>query len=113
MVNHTGLFGWIREGVKQSVLLGVSDAMEVLGNHDPSEGLHPNVAAALAATDGATGTTRARRVVEKSPEVTETSEPALTTGPRKRLGKSLKDINPAGVTKPLAAKGSAAPAPKS
>ena len=103
MVNQTGLFGWIREGVKQSVLLGVSDAMEVLGNHDPSEGLHPNIAAA----------NRNRRVVQKSPEANETGEQVLTTGPRKRLGKSLKDINPTGVTKPLAAKGSAAPAPKS
>ncbi|MFM2215980.1 MAG: hypothetical protein RL240_298 [Planctomycetota bacterium] len=113
MVNHTGLFGWIREGVKQSVLLGVSDAMEVLGNHDPSEGLHPNVAAALAATDGSASSSRARRVVQKSPEANETGEPVLTNGPRKRLGKSLKDINPTGVTKPMAAKGSAAPAPKS
>ena len=105
MVNQTGLFGWIREGVKQSVLLGVSDAMEVLGNHDPSEGLHPNIAAAISATDGSAAANRNRRVVQKSPEANETGEQVLT--------KSLKDINPTGVTKPLAAKGSAAPAPKS
>ena len=113
MVNQTGLFGWIREGVKQSVLLGVSDAMEVLGNHDPSEGLHPNIAAAISASDGSAAANRIPRVVQKSPEANETGEPVVTTGPRKRLGKSLKDINPTGVTKPLAAKGSAAPAPKS
>ena len=70
-------------------------------------------AAAISATDGSAAANRNRRVVQKSPEANETGEPVLTTGPRKRLGKSLKDINPTGVTKPLAAKGSAAPAPKS
>lgn len=72
-------FEWIRDGVRQSVLLGVSDAIEQLGTPADSDEIHPGVAAFMASDKGekrrlgaATGT-------------------GATAG-RKRLGKSLKDI---------------------
>lgn len=42
-------FEWIRGGVRQSVLLGVSDAIEQLGTPAEGEELHPGVAHFLAA----------------------------------------------------------------
>ncbi len=41
MSGSSGLFNWIREGVRQSVLLGVSDALESIGAPDQSDKLHP------------------------------------------------------------------------
>lgn len=82
-MTSNGFFGWIREGVKQSVLLGVSDALETLGTVDPNEKYHPSIAKALGGGQGA---------VEATPSTGRT--------PRKRLGKSLKDLNPEGITKP-------------
>ena len=66
-------FEWLRDGVRQSVLLGVSDAIEQIGTPADSDDLHPNVAALLQ------------------------GEPAKTkrgrgAGSRKRLGKSLKEM---------------------
>ncbi|TWU55078.1 hypothetical protein [Rubripirellula reticaptiva] len=71
-------FEWLRDGVRQSVLLGVSDAIEEIGTPANSDELHPNVAALLKTEP----TKSAKRV------------PASTAG-RKRLGKTLKDMNPA------------------
>lgn len=71
------LFDWIREGVKRSVILGVSDAMEALGTPDGSDvqqrlaGLLPAEAAPVP-TIGA-GSTK-----------------------RKRLGRSLRDVDAPG-----------------
>jgi hypothetical protein len=70
------LFDWIREGVKRSVMLGVSDAMEAIGAPDRDEG-HAQFARLLAASA--------------------TSQPALQSSAadsalkRKRLGRSLRD----------------------
>lgn len=91
MSGNLGLFNWIREGVRQSVLLGVSDALESIGSPDSSDKLHP----ALLAIDS-----------NRSSAVLESSDPALakrtggTSSSRKRLGRSLKDIEP--VTKSAA-----------
>ena len=71
-------FSWLRNGVKQSVLLGVSDAIEDLGVPENSDDLHPGVAALLTG-DSASGKRTAARGGNKA-------------GTRKRLGKSLKDI---------------------
>jgi hypothetical protein len=69
------LFTWIREGVKQSVLLGVSDAIEVIGAPDNSEDISPRLLDFM----------RQETTASDSPRgVTETR--------RKRLGKSLKDL---------------------
>ena len=42
-----GFFHWIREGVRQAVLLGVSDAVTEIGNRQPDEDLGEHLAAAL------------------------------------------------------------------
>ncbi len=107
MINHTGLFGWIREGVKQSVLLGVSDAMDVLGVPGEAESLHPSILNGQA-TDSLANNTGTRRVPQKQSDTTQDSTGSSgATAPRKRLGKSLKDLSPA-----IVPKGSAAAAPK-
>jgi hypothetical protein len=87
-MSQTGLFGWIRDGVRQSVLMGVSDAMEVLGTpKDPSQ-LHPALQSmasktleSVAASEQSLESCPARVVGERSPQ-------------RKRLGRSLKDLSP-------------------
>ncbi len=71
-------FDWIRYGVRQSVLLGVSDAIEQLGTPADSEDVHPGVAAFLAS--------------EKSEKKRVGAAASGGTG-RKRLGRSLKDID--------------------
>lgn len=81
-------FSWIREGVKHSVLLGVSDAIETIGTPEDPKNLHPSMAALL----------------QNSPSRESSSAPASLVPPqrgagsRKRLGRSLKDIDikPAG-----------------
>lgn len=70
-------FQWIRDGVKQSVLLGVSDAVDQLGTIPHNEKLNEHLRATLT-FDDETGTTNAR--VGQG-----------TSGGRKRLGRSLKD----------------------
>ncbi|MFK7737729.1 MAG: hypothetical protein AB8B50_16975 [Pirellulaceae bacterium] len=71
-------FSWLRDGVRQSVLLGVSDAVEQLGTPEQQE-LHPSVSGFLQLDRNA------------SPPK---SLPGKTkqSGSRKRLGKSLKDM---------------------
>lgn len=73
---NVNFFSWIRDGVKQSVLLGVSDAIETLGTPEDDEQMHPGVAAFLRDETTKTGTKR----------VTSNNRG------RKRLGKSLKEI---------------------
>jgi hypothetical protein len=46
-MTNNGFFGWIRQGVKQSVLLGVSDALDALGTVDSNESFHPSIAKAI------------------------------------------------------------------
>jgi hypothetical protein len=82
-MTSNGFFGWIREGVKRSVLLGVSDALETLGTVDPNQSYQPSIAKAL----GSTGSS-------------DPSLPGTSRSPRKRLGKSLKDLNPVDSSKP-------------
>jgi hypothetical protein len=86
-MSNTGLFGWIRDGVKHSVLMGVSDAMEVIGTpNDPGQ-YHP---ALQSLAQGS-----AQRITGQS---SESASPRAAIGEpvskRKRLGRSLKDITP-------------------
>ena len=74
LVMNVNFFEWLRDGVRQSVLLGVSDAIEQIGTPADSDELHPNVAALLQGD---------------SPKSKRTSN----GGGRKRLGKSLKDMD--------------------
>ena len=68
------MFDWIRDGVKRSVILGVSDAMEAIGSPDGED-------------------VRARLALHL-PAAADASEPALAgAAKRKRLGRSLRDID--------------------
>ncbi|MFN7731372.1 MAG: hypothetical protein ACK5OB_05695 [Pirellula sp.] len=86
-MSNFGLFQWIREGVKQSVLLGVSDAVEAIGTPETAPEYHPALQA-FAKTPlhrlgaSATADSPAPRLAGES------------RGGRKRLGKSLKEISP-------------------
>jgi len=84
-------FGWIREGVRQSVLLGVSDAIEQLGTPTPTEELHPSVVGFLQNRPERNSAARISSIDSAPPDG---SVSAGQRGPRKRLGKSLKDITP-------------------
>jgi hypothetical protein len=66
------LFDWIREGVRRSVILGVSDAMESIGSPEGED-------------------VRAR-LAHLLPVPVDSAEPALAGGKRKRLGRSLRDF---------------------
>jgi hypothetical protein len=69
------LFLWIREGVKQSVLLGVSDAIEAIGTPDNSEDISPRLLEFMRQDAGGTANGQVSGETR-----------------RKRLGKSLKDL---------------------
>jgi hypothetical protein len=69
------LFTWIREGVRQSVLLGVSDAVEALGTPAGEDTFRPNLA----------------RLIDQAPS--EEARATIGDGKRKRLGRSLKDFD--------------------
>ena len=73
---NVNFFEWLRDGVRQSVLLGVGDAIDQIGTPADSDDLHPNVAALF---QNETGKTKAVR--------------GGNAGSRKRLGKSLKDMD--------------------
>ncbi|HTN76549.1 MAG TPA: hypothetical protein VL096_14920 [Pirellulaceae bacterium] len=73
------LFAWIREGVRQSVLMGVTDAIENIGTPVGSDDVTPHLKAMLAPRD-----------VEALPATRTVSEAAPQ---RKRLGRSLKDLD--------------------
>jgi hypothetical protein len=86
-MSNMGLFHWIREGVKQSVLLGVSDAVEVIGTPEDTSPYHPALQAfakvPLQRMEGASANPSLAPRLAGEPNAS-----------RKRLGKSLKDINP-------------------
>lgn len=78
-MSNLGVFGWIRESVRKSVLLGFSDAVEQLGAAtDTDEALHPQLAAVLR---------------ESAPKALAHAAPQPTSAPkRKRLGRSLDQL---------------------
>lgn len=73
---NINLFQWIREGVRHSVLLGVSDAVEQIGTPPTNDNLSVRLGEYLRGTA--------------------TEAPQRVSGPtqRKRLGRTLKDLNP-------------------
>jgi hypothetical protein len=87
MQNNINFFGWIREGVKQSVLLGVSDAIETIGTPDDPQTIHPQVAALM------TSHGKSSHCIGSAghPPRLHTEGGAQATQKR-RLGRSLKDI---------------------
>lgn len=73
-------FEWLREGVRQAVVLGLADAVEDVGSRNRGEDLGPALAQSL----------RDRLTVRKeAPVLDATSLPASKTGGRRRLGRSL------------------------
>ena len=78
-MNNVGVFGWIREAVRRSVLLGFSDAVHQLGVPAEASELHPQLTAVLhEAVPGLESQSTAPRPAAR-PE-------------RKRLGRSLEQI---------------------
>ncbi len=82
MAVNVNFFEWLRDGVRQSVLLGVSDAIEQIGTPADSEDVHPGVAAFLQSDK-----TEKQRVAGPNAPV------GNTGNSRKRLGRSLKDLD--------------------
>jgi hypothetical protein len=74
-------FEWLREGVRQAVVLGLADAVEDVGTRTKGEDLGPALAESL----------RERLAVRKEPAVIDTNPlvGAKATG-RRRLGRSLE-----------------------
>jgi len=66
------LFDWIREGVKRSVIQGVSDAMEAIGSPNGDEG--------------------SSRLAHLLPAAVNGSPTISDGGKRQRLGRSLRDV---------------------
>ncbi len=88
-MSNIGVFGWIRESVRRSVLLGFSDAVEQIGGAaEGSEPLHPQLAAVLRDS--------APRALEHTPA----DRPSADRAPRKRLGRSLEQLRTPGTPKP-------------
>ena len=87
MQSNINFFGWIREGVKQSVLLGVSDAIETIGTPDDPQTIHPQVAA-LMSSNGKAG----RGLGGPSNSTRIQSDGGSQSTQKRRLGRSLKDI---------------------
>jgi hypothetical protein len=73
---NINLFQWIREGVRHSVLLGVSDAVEQIGTHPTGDNLSGRLGEYLR---GSTSDVPSR---------------VAGSTQRKRLGRTLKDLNP-------------------
>ena len=80
------VFNWIRDGVRRSVLMGVSDAITQMGTPEQGEDLHPQLAAILGNAP-ALGNSASSSVAALGA----TSQPA-----RKRLGKSFEQIRQEG-----------------
>jgi hypothetical protein len=82
--NGINFFGWIRDGVKQSVLLGVSDAIETIGSPAETSAMHPSIAALMKNSPS-------QALPAPSMALTATG---TATKNKKRLGRSLRDIEP-------------------
>lgn len=84
MTNNFNFFQWMRDGVKQAVLLGVNDAVEQIGMPVEQEQGKSDFLGLM----GNVGETAAARKSLSS------AASGSSSGPRtKRLGRSLKDIN--------------------
>ncbi|MBW3600681.1 MAG: hypothetical protein KY475_25885 [Planctomycetes bacterium] len=79
MAGNVSFFTWIREGVKQAVLLGMSDAVHEIGTPDNEDNMSHRLLEVIK-NDGKTETAAASN---------------RTSGGRKRLGRSLKEIGAA------------------
>jgi hypothetical protein len=81
---NLGVFEWIREGVRRSILLGVSDAFEQLGSPEDRNELHPQLTLALREA--------APRMLDAPAAAASTSTRGMSKPERRRLGRSLDQI---------------------
>ncbi|MEM6470855.1 MAG: hypothetical protein AAF802_14950 [Planctomycetota bacterium] len=79
---NVNFFQWLRDGVRQSVLLGVSDAVDQIGLPEPDQDAEPTIARLLGA--------------DSAPAKGRRKPKASSATSRKRLGKSLSDMEPTG-----------------
>ena len=88
--NQQGIFHWIRESVRRSVLLGFSDAVEQLGvpTGEASE-VSPHVMAVLRHTNESAALAAVETAAPTSSGTSGRSE-------RRRLGRSLDQLRDAG-----------------
>ena len=79
-------FQWVREGVRQAVVLGLADAIDDVGTRTRDEDLGATLAQTL----------RDRLTVTKSPTVLEsTAAPTTASNGRRRLGRSIEGLRKA------------------
>ena len=79
IMSNLGVFHWLRDAVRRSVLLGFSDAVEQLGVPSDSNDVNPQLLAVLRQTT--------------SPALEDTSTPrSQPRAERKRLGRSLDHL---------------------
>ena len=79
-------FQWVREGVRQAVVLGLADAMDDVGARGRDEDLGPALAQTLRERLSVSPAEPAKSTVVESP--------ALAGGQRRRLGRSLDGTRP-------------------
>ena len=85
MSNGLGLFNWIRDSVRQSVLLGVSEAIDTLGAPEDNRTLNPALLSFAKQPVATPSSVRIEEAVQRK---------APSAPGRKRLGRSLRDIDP-------------------
>ena len=78
-------FDWIRDGVKQSVLLGVSDAVETMGMPQEEEAARSKILHYLQTEESNLDDVPRRRIANSGGSSTGTS--------RSKLGRTLADIS--------------------
>ncbi len=89
MNTSLGFFGWLREGVRRSIVLGFSDAINEIGDRKHDEDLSPHLAAHL----------QESLIVDPSERTAALAGATATgsaPGARKRLGKSLEQLQQSG-----------------
>lgn len=73
---NLNVFNWIREGVRQSVLAGVSDAIDQMGTAVDGDDLRPRLAEVL-----------------RRQSATGSDTPVVAESRPRRLGRTLKDLD--------------------
>lgn len=81
-----GFFDWLREGVRQAVVLGLADAVEDVGTRTRGEDLGPALAHSLRER---LGEAKSAAVLETTSLAGAASMAGAKSGGRRRLGRSL------------------------
>jgi hypothetical protein len=84
-------FQWVREGVRQAVVLGLADAIDDVGTRSRDEDLGGTLAQTLR---DRLAVTRQPTVLE-APAATATAATTAGSGSRRRLGRSIEGLRKA------------------